>query len=236
MTIQMKFDEFGLITQLDGNSGDASQREGFYSFGKWVVGTPIHRDEMYRVLNLLQASPGIFRRHPVQFNDPNDESRDQMNPLIIAMGAYEIKNILRITLWNHIKRFGRYQNKDWAGPVDWGIYVRAFRAWYLYPYLLFSDLFLILGSLINIVKSFDRGYTDDSMNHTMTLIQARHFLSTPFSWLARVLYFHYRRPSLGTIELGYKNTVVGALYWYNDPRFGGNKDLADLWETIILQG
>lgn len=246
----MYLDKYGLIVQADGDGGDSAQRTGFYYFGVLFAQECSANDCINDWVHFMAClkrlnTPEGFIRNPEKWNDPKDFSRDQHNPLVMAMGAYcgYFDSILGPILLSHLKRFGKYQNKDWAGPVDWGIYVRAFSAWYLYPYLLFSDLFLILGSMVNIVKSFDRTYTDDAPNWCMTLVQAKHFMPTPLSWIARKLYYNYRLtppnpPSVERvtpIKLPY-DAIKTALYYYFDPKFGGNIELAQLWEPIISLG
>src|SRR5579863_10217442 len=92
------FDNNGLLVQRDGDGGDTAQREGWAWFGIWLrtvklklsspIVLPISFDT---TMNLLEdpQRPGEFRRHPTQpgfKRDPDAFSRDQIIPLVAAMG------------------------------------------------------------------------------------------------------------------------------------------------------
>jgi hypothetical protein len=94
------FDSNGLVVQRDGDGGDTAQREGWAWFGIWLrtvnlkksspVVLPISFDA---TMNLLEdpRRPGQFRRHPTQpgfKSDPDAFSRDQIIPLVAAMGVW----------------------------------------------------------------------------------------------------------------------------------------------------
>ena len=95
---ELYFDNHGLIVQRDHNGGDTAQREGWVWLGIWVrenvlkisrgINLPI---DLETTLNLLEVgTSGEFRRHPTQpkWSDPKEFSRDQMVPLIAAMGVW----------------------------------------------------------------------------------------------------------------------------------------------------
>ncbi|MCC6133543.1 MAG: hypothetical protein IT186_26725 [Acidobacteria bacterium] len=97
-----KYDADGLIIHADGG-GDTAQREGWYWLGVWIrQNTPglqpwttpraLNFDQ---VLKLLEPkSDGVFYRHPKMppYNNPHGKdfgfSRDQMLPLVAAMGVW----------------------------------------------------------------------------------------------------------------------------------------------------
>jgi len=107
------YDNDGLIVHRGTDGGDTAQREGWYWFGVWirqhVLGDPwaVQRKLTFdRVLLLLEpAKDGIFYRHPKlpPWNNPFDKtfgfSRDQMIPLVAAMGVWGFTEPLR-RLWN----------------------------------------------------------------------------------------------------------------------------------------
>lgn len=113
----MHFDGDGLIVhrgpngEIDG--GDTAQREGWYWFGTWirehVLNDPWTKPRALsfeQVLDLLEpAKDGVFHRHPKlpPWNDPHSGdlgfSRDQMVPLVAAMGVRNLNDPLR-RLWN----------------------------------------------------------------------------------------------------------------------------------------
>lgn len=111
------YDDDGLIvhakTQGKWDGGDTAQREGWYWVGRWFRDKhlndpwPIERDLTFdKVLHLLEPkADGIFYRHPrlAPWNNPFDKefgfSRDQMLPLVAAMGLWGRETELR-RLWN----------------------------------------------------------------------------------------------------------------------------------------
>jgi hypothetical protein len=107
------FDGDGLIVHKNLDGGDTAQREGWYWFGVWIREHvlrnpwPVPRRLTFpEVLSLLEPhKDGVFYRHPKlpPWNNPFDKtfgfSRDQMTPLVAAMGVYGQTEALR-RLWN----------------------------------------------------------------------------------------------------------------------------------------
>lgn len=227
----MYYDDYGLIVQKDMDGGDTAGREGDFWFHKGLSGSIDQgaRDEFKRVLNLLQYAPGVFVRHPKHnpvtppdksWNDPTDFSRDQSTSMILAMGEMGERSVLRSMLWQQIKRFTLFQNHDIATPQDWGHYIRALNIWPLYPILLVGDLFLLTNSVIRCIVGNDENTSDD-INHTLSLLQAQHHLSTPISWLSRKIYKWFR-----------KGGVQNAWDHYFKPESGANP-FNDLYRDLI---
>lgn len=107
------FDGDGLIVHEDGG-GDTAQREGWYWLGVWIrqntpglqPWTEPRKLNFDQVLKLLEPNgDGVFYRHPKQapYNNPYDKqfgfSRDQMLPLVAAMGVWGKQAELR-RLWD----------------------------------------------------------------------------------------------------------------------------------------
>ncbi|HKV12314.1 MAG TPA: hypothetical protein VJ725_29485 [Thermoanaerobaculia bacterium] len=114
------YDSDGLIIHREGgrpdgaeDGGDTAQREGWYWLGVWIrQNTPGMQPwttprslNFDQVLALLEPNQdGVFYRHPKQpkFNNPWDKeygtSRDQLIPLIAAMGVWGKHDALR-RLW-----------------------------------------------------------------------------------------------------------------------------------------
>ena len=97
-----------------GDGGDTAQREGWYWLGVWIrqqtsglaPWTSTRRLTFNQVLQLLEPNrDGVFYRHPKlpPWNDPNSKefgfSRDQMVPLVAAMGVWGKQAELR-RLWD----------------------------------------------------------------------------------------------------------------------------------------
>jgi hypothetical protein len=95
---EIYFDDHGLIVQKDGDGGDTAQREGWVWFGIYLrdyLRDPWHLKPpkpFSETMDLLESDrTGQFRRHPFQADwrsDPNGFSRDQLIPLIAAIGVY----------------------------------------------------------------------------------------------------------------------------------------------------
>jgi hypothetical protein len=107
------YDADGLIVHEDGG-GDTAQREGWYWLGVWIrqntqglqPWTPARKLTFDQVLKLLEPKgDGVFYRHPKSspYNNPHDKefgfSRDQMLPLVAAMGVWGKKAEVR-RLWD----------------------------------------------------------------------------------------------------------------------------------------
>ena len=235
MDDRIKVDEFGLIVQGDGDGGDTAQRTGFYYFARSFredYREIIDYLELRQAICLLEVRPGIWKRHFNQWTDEDDFSRDQQMPLIIAMGAWGITGPIVDTLWIHLARLGKYQNNDYASPEHWGMYVRALRWKPGYPIVVLGDLFMLLNSIILIVKSRDPDNVGDDLNHCMSLVQSYYWMPTPISYLARKTYVKFRRKNFGNILLGEKNAVMGALSWYFR-KSSGASPLNEIWRPLV---
>lgn len=139
----MNLDSLGLIVAADEDGGDTAQRSGFYAIA--------NKDDGYycKAKKLLEPKlDGNWVRHPIQYPNPKDFSRDQTIPNIIALGLLNYKMSLYRMLKAQLKRFGLYQNGDIFTPQDIGYYIRAFKFWPLYLFLWFSDLFILINTII----------------------------------------------------------------------------------------
>lgn len=223
MSFDPYFDENGLICnawqgpRFDG--GDTGQKTGLLRFGRYLKFIK-NKDQLGREqakyaqeLDMLEdpERPGWYRRHPDPtkfWSNSRNFSRDQHRSIVIAMGALKQQKRLLRTLWEHIKRFGFYQNDlkhdgtkklvgDICSPAEWGEWLRAlvhsglwgFRV--LYPLLLISDLWAILGILVSMINWKNPDDADDD-NLIMSTLQAKLVMPTPLSWIARKLYVKIR--------------------------------------------
>lgn len=220
--MQFNEDSNKLLVVQSGDGGDTMANEARYWFAIYAGGTFSTRDiDAGSVINLLQIDDCVFVRNPVKYNDPTDVSRDQSTPMIALLGLKENRVMLKTMLKLQIKRWGLFPNKDFDGPSDWGNYIRALRAWYLYPLLWLTDLALIVESIIrNFSKITD---SSDDLNHTVLLIQAQKVYPTLISWIARKLYVHGRGRSTGGIQAAWDD------YYDN----GGNNPLNILYRDLI---
>jgi hypothetical protein len=127
------YDQNGLIVQQNCDGGDTAQREGMYWLGQWVLVNALKRQpygrqrpiEFTQVMKHLEyQTSGRFRRHPTQtrligegkyrgpINDPKTTSRDQVVPLIAAMGVH--KDFVRLDRFRDRLHTDHYWlNKDY---------------------------------------------------------------------------------------------------------------------------
>lgn len=213
-------DERGLVTQkqsMGGDGGDSLQRTCSAAIlenleaGGGVWGCQF----LAQVVSHL-ASPDYskYRRswHPTKwYSEFNRTSRDQLTPLVIALGLFGMQSLLFEVLIDHLKRgllfaYNTRRNfqyetaeihaarstpdvpwdyswkvPDVTGPEFWALYVRGFRYRVSYPVLLVLDLHTLIGS---IVLRFQKD-EDDVINHALVLEYAKVRMDTPWMWLAR---------------------------------------------------
>ena len=111
-----------------------------------------------------------------------------------------------------LKDSPKYNYDDRPGdpaPMFATLFIRAFRAWYLYPILLILDIELILGALFDFNLEYINR-TGDDINFVVRLLQAKETYPTPFSYLARRIYA--KRPHLKKFHPDFKfDTECAAL-------------------------
>lgn len=140
----MYLDHLCLIITKSGDGGDTAQNEGFVSI------TEVGKLSAYRsiIQKLEPKNDGLWVRHPEQYPDTSDFSRDQATPNIIAMGLFGFRAPLKRMAKAQVKRYGLYQNGDLLMPDNAGQFLRAFNWKIFYPFLWFSDLFILINTLI----------------------------------------------------------------------------------------
>lgn len=221
-------DAKGLIVQADGDGGDTLQREGFWYEGAFL--NPIYPTipgmlDYNSALSILTTSNGFTRYWQTPYNDPSDTSRDQLVSNIRAWGYYGYKGDLEYIFNQAIKNWSRFPNGDIVFINDYARFIRAFRAWWLYPLLPLFDVPLVINSIIRCIKGA-LNYDDvgDDINHIGDLAQAQHTYATPVSWLARKIYKCFRARG-----------GQYALDWYFRSEAGGNPEFALLWASIVAE-
>lgn len=221
----MNLDNKGLIVQSSGDGGDCLQREGFWAEGG-------HLNPSYPAvpgmipydwaMAILWTGGGYTRYWEYPYNNPSDTSRDQLVSNIRAMGYFSDKRALKEILDSILTNWSRFPNNDIAFINDYGRFIRAFRAWYLYPLLFLFDVPLVVNSIIRCVAGRDPNNVGDDVNHIGDLTQSQYVYQTPVSWLARKIYKKFR-PS----------GPQYALDWYFRAAAGGNPEFAALWAPVV---
>lgn len=140
----MTLDFLGLIVTKSGDGGDTAQNEGMYAIANQHDPVPY-----LSAIGLLEPKKdGIWVRHPIQYPDTKDFSRDQAISNIIALGMYNQTDRLGRMFKAQLKRGMLYQNHDIPAPDNIGQFIRAFQTKWLYPILWFTDIFLLINVLI----------------------------------------------------------------------------------------
>lgn len=147
----MFLDNLDLIVTHDGDGGDTAQNEGFFAIT--CLGKVSNYNDV--ICKLDPKMDGNWVRHPTQYPDTKDFSRDQAVSNIIAMGLLGYMGALSRMTKAQIKHFGLYQNGDLILPDNIGQFIRAFAwksiypsIWLAYPFLWFSDWFMVINTLI----------------------------------------------------------------------------------------
>jgi hypothetical protein len=203
-------DAQGFIVQKNMDAGDSSSRTGIFYYLAAVLklkadykGKALN-EGFNENLNSHEVTTGVYIRHPRISNntypngtrvqgfvaDPSEMGRDQMNPLIIALGEYP-DQLARLNRWDSAQynRYGRYQNKDIMGPQDYGMTIRAYKNKWHYFLLPLCDLGLVINSIFRLLGRLrDANDTTDDVLHSLMIIQAYYTAPTPVSWLARQIY------------------------------------------------
>lgn len=186
-------------------------------------------------IKYLNVSPGIWIRG-TQYPDVKDMSRDQLDPMICALGTFtNYRNTLWQTFVAHIKRGFFYQNGDAPMLTTPSLYIRAFKAWWAYPFLLIFDL-AFLWCFVENLQNVDPNSVDDN-NAIVRFLQAAFIFPTPWSSIGRWAYTKTRPVNNGCKALGgtETNTVMGALVWYHRAASGGNPEIAEAYRSYIMK-
>lgn len=179
-----------------------------------MLAFPKHRENfalgMCSSLSKLSGADGRFFRHsdqpgaPVWYADPDDFSRDQSIPLVIAMGEGRLKDQLGAFWKRTIKHGLCAQNGDifWA-PHHLVMWARSlFQCGIIGPWihavLWLGDISLIFASIFAVVYGRIRQGHSDDLNFTIMLMQSKCVASTPFARIARWIYANYRSAIKGT--------------------------------------
>jgi len=237
---EIMYDSDGLIVHKNNDGGDTAQREGWYWTGTWiranVLGDPwaVPRKLSFaEVLNLLEPKrDGVFYRHPKlpPWNNPYDKeygfSRDQMVPLVAAMGLWGHTEELR-RLWNALPQdpfLGTKHtfNGEWktllgvrtaySGDVIGPMTINLFRrAWNENP-MVASDgngpggeKELLANAALRVPPALnDRDNTGDDLNLIVMLLMANLRYPSAISSEATTLYAKNRLVSYGSFIRTFK--------------------------------
>lgn len=209
-------DKWGMITQKDFDGGDASHRTGLFYLGLYLNyqddtnTVKIIKKSFLKDLNKIKKETGVFIRHPDKskwYSSPENFSRDQTTPLIVALGLMGEKEEVKANLKNVLRNYGFYPNtlknwtnqkkvfpldfQDFAAMSDYASYIRALDYPLLYPVLMIADSQLLGSAVIRVIMShLDQDDSSDDINFTTHLLQSEIVMPTPLSKLAKWIYKH----------------------------------------------
>lgn len=140
------FDKNGLLVQKDGDGGDTPSHEGLAWLAAHFGGNfPSPWDYGFFISDV--TVDGKLIRNPINYNDPNDASRDQYRAVLVA--DYFQKSFLSYTeeYYGNLPRnflgWPRYPNGDVFSPQDYVLFNPNAN----YGLKLLSDVFALLGVL-----------------------------------------------------------------------------------------
>lgn len=242
----MYLDEKGLIVQENGDGGDTLQRTGF-----WWEGISLSHQSFFNynpipkmanpvpaceILSKSFIPKSWVRYWKEPYNDPKDTSRDQLVSIIRMAGYRDYRTILQCLIDGVILNWSRYPNGDIAFLQDYGRFIRSFKAWWLWPFLWISDIFILINSFIRIYQGRDFNNVGDDVNHIGDLAQAQKILPTPISFIARKIYKWFR-PCFVDDPSGVARTkglgAAWALSWYFRSASGANTEFIALWTPLV---
>lgn len=217
--VRLFWDEHGLLVQHYGGGGETLADCGTYIVGKHLVANDAEEKYMAmiaaRQMWITLGFPTSPSRHPVTIPGPQHVSYDQMNSNIIGMGLMGFRPWIRTILGTMIRNWMRYPNGDPASPERLAVFFRALGWWWMYPWFLMSDAWMLFVQLPWLLAKrkppgrfrkwlfmktnwkwlikdhggvYGRMNVGDCRNYRLALIQANLVYGTWFSGLALVLY------------------------------------------------
>lgn len=227
-------DELGLIVQKNGDGGDTLQRTGFFYLPGIIKEQKGAMSCFENELSTLWSSDGPTR-HIKQYPNQNEVSRDQLTPVVAALGFMKMFDKANYLFYRLIRNWFRYPNMtDIASPEHIGIFLRASgeNLWPMLPFILLGDCFMLLGVIIRCIQARNPDDVGDDLNTLVSVVQAQHTFPTPISWLARKLYVKLRPKPYTRIDETEQGNIYLALKWYFREESGGNPEIAVAWKEV----
>lgn len=204
-------DQWRMVVNLfDRDGGDSCAHGCCILYAASVTKDDTHVLTAYDYVHRLESPDnrlaGRFKRHPDPtkwYSKLDTFSRDQFIGLLALITMKKMRRVRNALFLQHLKRGllffwnthknGSYPGEpaykwklpDIANPAIWGMWIRAFRCWPLYPVLIGLDFYNLLSSILyrtKIVKSTLQ------MNHIILVDSSVRFMPTPVSYLSRLIY------------------------------------------------
>lgn len=195
-------------------------------------------DRYAKIVSLLNDPnhSGLLRRYPnLPFWGAYSDrlSRDQATSNVPAMGFLH-RSALKSFIWAHLKYRGLLfltntrVNGSYPGDANYawklpdvtvmsfhGMYVRAFKAWPLYPLLWLTDLEILVNSIIKVVSYANNPYNNDDLSHLMVLYQSELSMPTLWSKMAKWIYRLRKYPAGHGDAKNPAQATMNAYFEYN---------------------
>jgi hypothetical protein len=202
------FDEYGLITERDGNGGDSANRMGLWMFLTYFLASKYRANdidlleavgERFRLgVKHLEPYPYVFIRHPGTAKDCGDPesrdfacwnmhnvfSRDQWLMLMTGFAYAGMNEKFERVFHQTVKRHGTLPNGDILGPQHWAHLIRLRHVTgkytrYDWAIRIFGDLWNGFG---NTFAFFKPDASDTLVGFTMLLTA---YLKQP-TWISKL--------------------------------------------------
>ncbi len=264
----MNYDANGLIVTKQKDGGDTLAEETRYWFLLWfnfvAMSNYITTDRAKRpsdIMKLLEDTPGIYIRNPIDRSDSSDVSRDQLMPVIYYCAAFRDYPRLYRLFKACLNRGMFAQNcvKDGQFKIPdqmWtciGAFIRSGgnATTILYPLLILCDLVDLIGTVAwlaipytwnsELLTWYDprtwmtpRTPDDvDDNNLDIALLASVCFKPTLIAWIHRIIWGSFRPRNDGNILLGERNNCLAALSWYHASINQGNPEITEMYRKPV---
>jgi uncharacterized membrane protein len=207
------------------DAGDCSAECGRYWFALYMMGLasawPFNTktDFLFAAQKLEIGTSGVWRRHPDQYNQPEDYSRDQQLSIQCVLALHGQIETLKRMIYKQWSHFGKYQNRD-IRTWEWAFDFRTLSLWFMYPLICALDIGLLIGVLIRMIKgAWNKDDVADDLNLTVQIVYCNFKYPTPLSWLAKWIYgfrdiqrawdWYYRHPENPPMNDVYRSIITG---------------------------
>lgn len=139
-------DQYGLYVQADQDGGDSLHRCGLMLCLFYLKNdTQNFFSLMSHMCANQRTIDGHWFRHPVQWNQLDDVSRDQASRAFLGLSLYEQSKPIAQRYYFKVisQNFLRHPNGDFLGIGEFSQIIRLFSCWWLYPILLLTDFHFV---------------------------------------------------------------------------------------------
>ncbi len=188
----MVIDANGLIASktwagtIDG--GDSLSETGRIYFLKELCSINDTLSPFYNAAKALKNSDDQWIRNPINYSNPKDISRDQLDPMMMCLVSRELYGTVATTKNIVVSNWYRYPNGDMAMPDHMNHFTRYIKASYL------GDLFMLLNVLfVCFITGSFKSMVKNDLNLIIALCFTNWINPTFISKLAAKIYLNHRK-------------------------------------------